>query len=35
VDLPVWRVAPIEERLRALHPEARLEGRERALPAFP
>lgn len=35
VDVPLWRVQKIEERLRALHPEAHLEGTEPDMPAFP
>jgi len=35
VDVPMWRVAAIEARLRALHPEAHLEGTEPEIPAFP
>lgn len=34
-DVPHSRVAEIEERLQALHPEARLEGLEPHIPAFP
>ena len=34
VDVPMRQVEAIEERLRALHPEARLEGLERGIPAF-
>jgi hypothetical protein len=35
VDVPMWRVEQIEERLRTLHPEAKLEGTEPDIPAFP
>ena len=35
VDVPMWDVEAIEARLRALHPEARLEGTEPDIPAFP
>ena len=35
VDVPRSRVADIEARLQALHPEARLEGEEPNIPAFP
>ena len=35
VDVPLWRVEQIEERLRKRHPEARLEGTEPDIPAFP
>lgn len=35
VDVPMWRVEAIEARLRALHPEAHLEGTEPDIPAFP
>jgi len=35
VDVPMWRVDEIEARLRALHPEAHLEGTEPDIPAFP
>jgi hypothetical protein len=35
VDVPMWHVEAIEERLRALHPEAHLEGAEPDIPAFP
>lgn len=35
VDAPRWRVAEIEARLDALHPEAHLEGLEPNIPAFP
>jgi hypothetical protein len=35
VDVLMWRVEEIEARLRALHPEARLEGTEPDVPAFP
>jgi len=35
VDVPMWRVEAIEKRLRELHPEARLEGTEPDIPAFP
>jgi Protein of unknown function (DUF1269) len=35
VDVPRSRVDEIEERLQALHPEARLEGMEPSIPAFP
>jgi hypothetical protein len=35
VDVPMWHVERIEARLRALHPEARLEGTEPDIPAFP
>lgn len=35
VDVPRSRVAEIEARLQALHPEARLEGVEPNIPAFP
>lgn len=35
VDVPRSRVEEIETRLQALHPEARLEGVEPDIPAFP
>ena len=35
VDVPRTRVEEIEARLQALHPEARLEGVEPDIPAFP
>lgn len=35
VDVPRSRVAEIEARLQALHPEAHLEGIEPNIPAFP
>lgn len=35
VDVPMWHVEAIEARLRSLHPEARLEGTEPDIPAFP
>ncbi len=35
VDVPRGRVEEIEERLQKLHPEARLEGVEPDIPAFP
>jgi len=35
VDVPNSRVDDIEARLEALHPEARLEGVEPNIPAFP
>lgn len=35
VDVPMWHVDKIEERLRQLHPEAHLEGKEPDIPAFP
>lgn len=35
VDVPRGRVTEIEERLHARHPEARLEGLEPNIPAFP
>jgi hypothetical protein len=35
VDVPMWRREQIEARLRALHPEAHLEGAEPDIPAFP
>ena len=35
VDVPMWQEEAIEARLRALHPEARLEGTEPDIPAFP
>jgi hypothetical protein len=35
VDVPMWHVEEIEARLRALHPEAHLEGTEPDIPAFP
>jgi len=35
VDVNMWRVEAIEARLRALHPEAHLEGTEPDIPAFP
>jgi hypothetical protein len=35
VDVPKSRVEEIEARLQALHPEARLEGIEPDIPAFP
>jgi hypothetical protein len=35
VDAPMWHVEAIEARLRALHPEAHLEGTEPDIPAFP
>ncbi|HEX4510126.1 MAG TPA: DUF1269 domain-containing protein [Burkholderiaceae bacterium] len=34
-DVPRGRVAEIEQRLHALHPEASLEGIEPGIPAFP
>jgi hypothetical protein len=34
-DVPRGRVDEIEGRLQALHPEARLEGIEPNIPAFP
>lgn len=35
VDAHMWDVEAIEARLRALHPEAHLEGTEPDIPAFP
>ena len=35
VDVHMWRVEAIEARLRALHPEAHLEGTDPDIPAFP
>jgi hypothetical protein len=35
VDVPRTRVEEIERRLRVSHPEARLEGEEPGIPAFP
>jgi uncharacterized membrane protein len=35
VDVPMWRQEEVEARLRALHPEAHLEGTEPDIPAFP
>jgi hypothetical protein len=35
VDVPRWRLGEIEDRLAAEHPEARLEGIEPNIPAFP
>lgn len=35
VDVPLWRVEATEARLQRLHPEARLEGTEPDIPAFP
>lgn len=35
VDVNIWRASQIEARLRDLHPEARLEGSEPDIPAFP
>jgi hypothetical protein len=35
VDVPLWQVEKIETHLRQLHPEARLEGTEPDIPAFP
>lgn len=35
VDAPMWHVEAIEARLQELHPEARLEGTEPDIPAFP
>ena len=35
IDVPRGRVDEIEARLQALHPEARLEGVEPNIPAFP
>ena len=35
VDVPMWRVEEIEERLKELHPEVHLEGVEPDVPAFP
>ena len=35
VDVPLWRVEHLEDRLRKRHPEARLEGTEPDIPAFP
>jgi hypothetical protein len=35
VDVHPWQVESVEARLRALHPEARLEGTEPDIPAFP
>ncbi|NML47546.1 DUF1269 domain-containing protein [Ramlibacter sp. G-1-2-2] len=35
VDSLMWRVKEIEDRLRAQHPEAHLEGTEPDVPAFP
>ena len=34
-DVPRSRIGDIEARLRALHPEAHLEGVEPDIPAFP
>jgi hypothetical protein len=34
LDVPVWRVAEIEESLRTLHPEARRQRGEEGVPAF-
>ena len=34
-DVPVGRVAEIEEMLRSAHPELHLEGTEPSIPAFP
>ena len=35
VDVHMWRVEAVEARLRALHPEAHLEGTDPDIPAFP
>jgi len=35
LDVPMWRVEAVEARLKAQHPEARLEGTEPDIPAFP
>lgn len=35
VDAPMWREEAIEARLRALHPEANLQGNDPDIPAFP
>jgi hypothetical protein len=35
VDVLMWRAQAVEERLRAMHPEAGLEGTEPDIPAFP
>jgi hypothetical protein len=35
VDVPKGRIEEIEARLQQLHPEARLEGVEPDIPAFP
>lgn len=35
VDVPMWRVDAVEAALKARHPEARLEGTEPDIPAFP
>lgn len=35
VDVPMWRAEQVEARLKALHPEAHLEGTEPDIPAFP
>lgn len=35
VDVPMWQEEAVEARLRALHPEAHLEGTEPDIPAFP
>jgi len=35
VDVPMFQVERIEARLRALHPEANLQGTEPDIPAFP
>jgi uncharacterized membrane protein YeaQ/YmgE (transglycosylase-associated protein family) len=35
VDVPHGQVREVEERLQTLHPEARLEGLEPHIPAFP
>ena len=35
VDVPMWRVEAIEERLKQLHPEVNLQGTEPDIPAFP
>src|SRR5205085_2031446 len=35
VDVNIWRADAIEARLKALHPEAHLEGSEPDIPAFP
>ena len=35
LDLPIGRARNIEQRLQALHPEARLEGSEPDMPSFP
>ena len=34
LDVPVWRVADIEQRLRELHPEARRQRGEEGVPVF-